>query len=168
MNIAEIESELQYLVEKPFDSASFIFRFLEIYDAPKATVTKLKQGSGNHGSKPGDVLWKNKIFFRAADSGKTANAVDIMLTEPVIKKHNPRFIFATDGVDVYCRDRKLDQAIDISRERLTARFARLFDALGNRFRQSRSPAIHVSHGYTPLRLTIFRRSSFRTLPRYDP
>jgi hypothetical protein len=36
MNIAEIESELQGLVEKPFDPASFIFRFLEIYDAPKA------------------------------------------------------------------------------------------------------------------------------------
>lgn len=55
----------------------------------RQTVTKLKQGFGNHGPKSGDVLWKNKIFFRAADSGQTANAVDIMLTESVIKKAQP-------------------------------------------------------------------------------
>lgn len=43
MNIAEIESSLKELVETPFDADTFIFRFLGIYDAPKAMVTKLRQ-----------------------------------------------------------------------------------------------------------------------------
>lgn len=45
MNIAEIESALRELVEKPFDPESFVFEFLRIYDASKATVTKLPLAS---------------------------------------------------------------------------------------------------------------------------
>ena len=43
MNIAKIESSLRELVEFPFDPDGFICRFLEVYDAPKSTVTKLRQ-----------------------------------------------------------------------------------------------------------------------------
>jgi len=39
VNIAEIEFTLRELVEKPFDPESFVFEFLRIYDAPKATIT---------------------------------------------------------------------------------------------------------------------------------
>jgi hypothetical protein len=122
MNIAEIESELQDLVDKPFDPAAFVFRFLEIYDAPKATVTKLKQGSGNHADEPRDLLWKNKLFFRIAGKGKAASAVDAMRADPLVKKHHPRFLFATDGEDVYCRDIKADQTIDLSFQKLNDQF----------------------------------------------
>jgi len=41
MNIAEIESSLKELVKTPFDAYTFVFRFWEIYDAPKTTLTKL-------------------------------------------------------------------------------------------------------------------------------
>lgn len=122
MNIAEIESELQDLVDKPFDPAAFVFRFLEIYDAPKATLTKLTQGSGNHASQPGDVLWKSRLFFRVAAKGHAANTVDAMLADPLVKKHHPRFVFATDGEDVYCRDLKADQNIDVSFRKLNDQF----------------------------------------------
>jgi len=122
MNIAEIESELQDLVDKPFDPAAFVFRFLEIYDAPKATVTKLRQGSGNLASQPGDVLWKSRLFFRVAAKGQAANTVDAMLADPLIKKHHPRFVFATDGEDVYCRDLKVDQNIDVNLFKLNDQF----------------------------------------------
>jgi hypothetical protein len=122
MNIAEIESELQDLVDHPIDGATFVFRFLEIYNAPKATVTKLKQGSGNHAKEAGDVLWKNKLFFRVAEKGCAASTVDSMLSDPLTKKHHPRFIFATDGDDVYCHDAKADQAIDVSFKKLNDQF----------------------------------------------
>lgn len=72
MNIAEIESSLKELVETPFDADAFIFRFLEIYDAPKATVTKLRQGTTNHAKELGGLLWKNKLFFRIAGKGQVA------------------------------------------------------------------------------------------------
>src|ERR1700676_5129281 len=122
MNIAEIESELQDLADKPFDPATFIFRLFEIYDAPKATVTKLKQGTGNHAKEAGDVLWKNKLFFRVAQQGQAANTVESMLGDPLLKKHNPRFLFATDGNDVYCSDLKADQTIDVSLRKLNDQF----------------------------------------------
>ncbi len=111
MNIAQIETELQSLADEPFDSASFIFRFLEIYNAPKATLTKLKQGSGNHAVEAGDVLWKNRLFYRST-TDSLPDVADTMLADPLVKKHNPRFLFVTDGADIYCRDLKTDQTID--------------------------------------------------------
>lgn len=49
MNIAEIEIQLAKLVEEPFDPSEFALRLLEIYNAPKATVTKLRNGAQNKG-----------------------------------------------------------------------------------------------------------------------
>lgn len=118
MNIAEIESSLKDLVETPFDADTFIFRFLEIYDAPKATVTKLRQGTTNHAKEPGELLWKNKLFFRVAEKGQAAATVDAMADNPLAKKHAPRFLLATDGEEVYCRDIKADQTRDIGFDKL--------------------------------------------------
>jgi hypothetical protein len=118
MNIAEIESSLKDLVETPFDADTFIFRFLEIYDAPKATVTKLRQGTTNHAKEPGELLWKNKLFFRVAGKGQAAATVDAMVDHPFTKKHSPRFLLATDGEEVYCRDIKADQTRDIGFDKL--------------------------------------------------
>src|SRR5271169_5052667 len=97
MHIAEIEFELKDLVQQRFDAGSFIFRFLELYDSPKATVTKLKQGSSNLAKEPGDLLWKNKLFFRVANKGQAAAAVDVMVSDPLAQRHKPRLLFATDG-----------------------------------------------------------------------
>lgn len=118
MNIAEIESSLKDLVETPFDADTFIFRFLEIYDAPKATVTKLRQGTTNHAKTPGELLWKNKLFFRVAKKGQAAATVDAMADDPLAKKHSPRILLATDGEEVYCRDIKSDQTCDTSFDKL--------------------------------------------------
>src|SRR5258706_2489735 len=41
MNIAEIEIQLSELVKQPFDPGEFALRLLEIYNAPKAALTKL-------------------------------------------------------------------------------------------------------------------------------
>lgn len=49
MNIAEIETQLNDLVEQPFDASEFPFQLLEIYKAPKATLTKLRKGTQNKG-----------------------------------------------------------------------------------------------------------------------
>ncbi|MDP2761456.1 MAG: N-6 DNA methylase [Sideroxyarcus sp.] len=118
MNIAEIESSLKDLVETPFDADTFIFCFLEIYDAPKATVTKLRQGTTNHAKEPGELLWKNKLFFRVAEKGQAAATVDAMADDPLAKKHAPRFLLATDGEEVYCRDIKADQTRDTGFDKL--------------------------------------------------
>jgi hypothetical protein len=132
MHIAEIEFGLKDLVKQKFDAESFIFRFLEIYDAPKATITKLNQGSSNLAKGPGDLLWKNKLFFRVANNGQTAATVDVMLSDPLVQRHKPRLLFATDGEEVYCQDVKTDKTIDIDFDKLNDAFEILFTARGDR------------------------------------
>jgi hypothetical protein len=121
MNITQIETDLQALTDEPFDSTAFVYRFLELYNAPKATLTKLKQGSGNHAVEAGDVLWKNKLFYRST-TDSLPEVADAMLADPLVKKHNPRFLLVTDGTDVYCRDLKTDQTIDPSFKQLNEHF----------------------------------------------
>lgn len=131
MNIAEIESQLKTLAEAPFDPATFPFSLLEIFDAPKATITKLRQGSANQAAKSGDLLrkdaqydllWKKKLFFRVASPGQAAAAVEAMAADPLRKRHEPRFLLATDGNEVYCVDTKLDQSMDVTFGSLNDRF----------------------------------------------
>ena len=122
MNIAGIEADLKALAEVAFDSAAFPLRLLEIYGAPKATLDKLRQGSANQAIQPGDILLKQKLFFRPAALGKIAAAVDSLAADDLVKRHRPRFLLATDGRDLLCRDLKLDQTLDIDYRRLNDRF----------------------------------------------
>ncbi|MGB8843565.1 MAG: DNA methyltransferase, partial [Aliidongia sp.] len=139
MNIAEIESQLKDLVEQRFDPATFVYRLLEIYDAPKATVTKLRQGSANHAAKSRDLLrensqydtlWKNKLFFRVSAPGQAATTVDAMAADPLTKKHNPRFLLASDGAEAYCLDTRLDQSLDTTFDKLNDGFMFLLPLAG--------------------------------------
>ena len=42
-------------MREPFDPSEFALRLLEIYKAPKATLTKLRSGTQNKGEQAGDV-----------------------------------------------------------------------------------------------------------------
>ena len=59
-------------MKEPFDPGEFTLRLLEIYNAPKATVTKLRSGTQDKGEQAGDVLWSRKLYFRAAADGQAA------------------------------------------------------------------------------------------------
>ena len=78
MNIAEIEMQLAELVSAPFDRSEFPFRLLDIYNAPKASLTKLRNGSRNKGEQAGDVLWARKLYFRVAPEGQAAATLDAL------------------------------------------------------------------------------------------
>lgn len=128
MNIAEIEIDLLELTEKPFNKLEFIYEFLEIYNAPKATLTKLKQGIGNHVHIPGgliqtgDLLWKNKIYFHTSDKEEPGLVVEKLIADPLVKRHRPRFIVSTNGKELSFRDLKTDQHIDTKYKNLNEYF----------------------------------------------
>ena len=122
MNIAEIEAALRELVDQSFDPAGFVFDFLRIYDAPKSTITKLRQGQEADLLQSGDVLWKKKLWFRVAPKGKAARTVDAMVADPVAAKQAPRFFLATDGREVYARDAKADITLDVEFSKLNDSF----------------------------------------------
>lgn len=79
MNIAEIESSLKDLVSKPFDAASFPFDFMAVFDAPKSTITKLRQAQpADLLCGPPEVHWKRKFLFQPAATGEVAQTLDAM------------------------------------------------------------------------------------------
>ena len=62
------------------------------------------------------------MFFRVAKKGEAAATADAMAADPLTKQHKPRLILSTDGVDVYCRDTKADQSIDVEFGKLNDSF----------------------------------------------
>jgi len=111
MNIAEIESKLCDLIEQPFDAQEFPLQLLEIYNAPKATLTKLRKGTQNKGELPGDLLWARKLYFRLSPKGETAQTLDPLKGTKATKSQKPRFLLSTDGQEISVLDLKTDETL---------------------------------------------------------
>ncbi len=122
MNIAEIEMRLAELVKEHFDPREFAFRLLEIYNAPKATLTKLRTGSQNKGEQASDVLWSRKLYFRAAADGQATGTLDALKDSKATKGQKPRFLLATDGHEVAAYDAKADDTLHCDHDTLNNRF----------------------------------------------
>ena len=61
------------LVKEPFDQSEFAFKFMEIFNAPKATITKLRKGTQNKADLEGDVLWQRKFYYRTPATPRSAS-----------------------------------------------------------------------------------------------
>ena len=122
MNIAEIEMQLAELVKEPFAPREFALRLLEIYNAPKATLTKLRSGTQNKGEHPGDVLWSRKLYFRVAGDGEAAMTLDALRESKVTKSQKPRFLLAADGHEVAAYDTKADEPLHCDYDKLNDHF----------------------------------------------
>ncbi len=62
------------------------------------------------------------MFFRVAARGQVAAAIEGLNADALVKRHTPRFIMATDGSDVLCRDTKADRTLDIAYGKLNDGF----------------------------------------------
>jgi hypothetical protein len=122
MNIAEIEIQLSDLVKEPFDPREFPLRLLESYNAPKATLTKLRTGTQNKGEQAGDVLWSRKLYFRPATDRQAAVTLDALRESKATKSHKPRFLLTTDGREVAAYDTKADEPLHCDYDKLNDRF----------------------------------------------
>ncbi|GAB1352135.1 class I SAM-dependent DNA methyltransferase [Erysipelotrichia bacterium] len=112
MNLTQIESQLKKLVQQNPEklSGAFIYELLLIYGQPKAAITMLKRGNRNLAKVPGEISWKNKVFF------KEEHQNDLHLTISAIQKeirHNQRFIIATNFQTLLAVDTKTDDRLDI-------------------------------------------------------
>lgn len=111
MNIAEIEMELSDLVDEEFDRSEFVFKFIEIFNAPKATITKLRNGTNKQADLFGDVFWPRKLYYRPAESGQSAPTIDALKERDFKKNQIPRFIVSTDGAELSALDTKADETL---------------------------------------------------------
>ena len=122
MNIAEIEMQLADLVKEPFDQSEFAFQFMEIFNAPKATITKLRKSMQNKADLVGDVLWQRKFYYRTAEPGQAALTVDALKERKPTKTNKPRFIIATDGQEFSAFDTKADETLHCDFAKLNDHF----------------------------------------------
>ena len=122
MNIADIEMQLSDLVSEPFDQSEFVFKFIEIFNAPKATITKLRKSTQNKAGLVGDVLWQRKLYYRTAETGQAALTIDVLKERKLAKTRKPRFIIGTDGREFSALDTKADETLHCDFNKLNDHF----------------------------------------------
>ncbi len=121
MKYADVaENVRQLLVDMPSHD-EFIYELLLAYGKPKASITRLKQGTYNQSNVPGEVLWKKEVWFKVVD-GDLFATIEELKTAKGTKAHNPRFLFVTDFEQILAIDRKTDDTLDIKFPELETNF----------------------------------------------
>ena len=113
MKIKEITDKLEEIV-KNVDEENFIFKFIESFDFPKSTVTRLKKGDRNSSKKEGELIWKNKLYYLNAKGLKEDLFIVInnLKSKSEIKKLNIRFIIITNFDQFLSIDTKTQKSLE--------------------------------------------------------
>lgn len=103
---SEIELALDELKRKLYAPSSFFYGFLEAHDAPKATISKIKNASDVDGS---EFIWPRKIIFRGATKGNVLAEYEKLRAANNNRKSGHRFVLVTDGVSISGYDSLTDE-----------------------------------------------------------
>ena len=87
---------------------------LVAYGISKTSVTRLKKGDYNLSKVDGEILYKNKIFFKVEATDKLLSSIDSIAKEERILKHKPRFAILTDNKQIVAKDLRLGKNLDIA------------------------------------------------------
>jgi len=121
MKYADVAENVRLLLDEMPSQDEFIFELLLAYGKPKASITRLKQGTYNQSKVAGEVLWKKEVWFKVVD-GDLFAAIEELKTAKGTKTHNPRFLFVTDFKQVLAVDRKVNDSLDIKFQELETNF----------------------------------------------
>ncbi|MBD3863264.1 class I SAM-dependent DNA methyltransferase [Olleya marilimosa] len=112
MNSKEIQNNVQTIVDN-FSKEEFIYDLLMAYGTTKTVTTMLKKGDYNLSKIEGEVLSKNKVFFKVEESGKLLSTIDTISKEDRILKHKPKFAILTDYKQLVAKDLRFGTTKDI-------------------------------------------------------
>jgi len=112
MNSKEIQNNVQAIVDN-FSKEEFIYDLLMAYGTTKTVTTMLKKGDYNLSKIEGEVLSKNKVFFKVEESGKLLSTIDTISKEDRILKHKPKFAILTDYKQLVAKDLRFGTTKDI-------------------------------------------------------
>jgi len=121
MNIAQIEKNIQKLIES-FQPDSFIYDLLLAYGLPKASIKRLQLGGLNLSREKEEIIWKKMLFFKAVNPDEIDLVFDEMKNSPIPRKHDARFVLATDFQKILALDIKTQDSLAISVQDLTKHF----------------------------------------------
>lgn len=106
MKPREIKDKLSAIVNNT-DKENFIYDFLMAFGISKNAITRLRKGDSNLSKNEGEILYKNKIFFKEEVAENLLDAIDEASKDDKILKHNPRFIMVTDYETIVAVDVRL-------------------------------------------------------------
>lgn len=121
MSVIEYEDKIAEIVNRE-DHSDFLYELLDVYDIPRATITRLKTGSQNLTKRPGEIHLKNRVWFKEARNGNLFDAfveVEQQVNELSAK---PRYLLVTDFDGVLAKDTKTQEPLDIKFKELPQHF----------------------------------------------
>lgn len=69
MAIIDLEDKIVEIVNKE-NHSDFLYELLDVYDIPRATITRLKNGNQNLTKRDGEIHLKNKVWYKETKKGK--------------------------------------------------------------------------------------------------
>lgn len=117
----EIQGRVREAVSRAVPE-EFIYDLLRAYGLPKAAVTRLETGAYNLAKKPGEILWKKRLFFAVADNGRLRTLVEEATEREDVQRHDSRFVVATDFETIVARDLKTGDSLDVPLAELPRRY----------------------------------------------
>ena len=119
MNLIDIEkriNKLTYIIKDEFEAIkdTFIYELLNCYGIPKASITRLQNGSINISNNAGEILWKKKLFFKECKCEDIYQVFLDVSNDEVILKNEPRFIIVTDYDELIVLDTKVNDTLNIN------------------------------------------------------
>lgn len=115
MNLIDIEKNIKNIINIiNEDKQMFIFELLRCYGIPKASITKLQKGNLNISKNQGEILWKNKLFFKECSTEKIYEEFSVISENEEILRNNPMFIVLTDYKQLVSIDIETKETLDIN------------------------------------------------------
>ncbi|WP_047153733.1 class I SAM-dependent DNA methyltransferase [Aneurinibacillus tyrosinisolvens] len=121
MAIIDLEDKIVELVNRE-DHSDFLYELLDVYDIPRATITRLKNGNQNLTKRAGEVHLKNKVWFKEAKKGKLFDSFVEVEKQVAELSAKPRYLLVTNFDGILAKDTKTQAAIDIKFEELPQYF----------------------------------------------
>ena len=122
MYIADIEEAVSKIAAEPFNPETFPYDFIAAYDAPPATVTRIRNGSQNATDLEGGLLWRQKLHLLVCKPGQVEASLQQLAASRATERQKAQFLLATDGIEVAARDLRADDATFFSFEQFGDHF----------------------------------------------
>lgn len=122
MNLAEVEKQVGELdMDQGFD---LIYDLLLAYGLPKASVSRVRNGSYDKSDFDQEVLWKGKVFYRyepGAENDALLALIDDTRTDKRIERFKPRFLIVRNEDHFLARDQLTGDTLDLDLAELPGR-----------------------------------------------
>ena len=113
MSIVQLEDKLVELVSNQDNNEEFIYKLMEIYDFPKATITRLKKGNQNSAQEVTEVHLKNKLWYKSISLGDVFTGFSELENRVKELSSKPRYLIVTDYKEFLAKDMKTEETLDI-------------------------------------------------------